>query len=275
MLSVTFTLDDSGQTIEECLERWDRVPHEHGSSYVYAFRDAAGQTFYIGKGTGNRAYDRRRHRHGQLGYYVAEFLRDAYTVHILKSNLTAADAEELEDELLGRFACQLVNWRDVTTAGIEYAPVRDQVAHARQLAKAAAQSGDLERAADLCRSAVDVASEWEAADRAQRQRDLEAAAPRSLLARVQLHELLNQYVAQAPACACEALSDLTIYLCKLNRAADAQDAIDRFTLRFPHGSFLGYVLSDHRYETPIRVNPTQREQQTLRRVLKALGRKRE
>jgi hypothetical protein len=47
-----FSLDPAPNdaSIEAFLADWDRRPHsEVGRSYVYAFRDAAGSVFYIGK----------------------------------------------------------------------------------------------------------------------------------------------------------------------------------------------------------------------------------
>jgi hypothetical protein len=68
--------------IDAFLADWDRRQHTGaagGSSYVYAFRDAAGSAFYIGKGQGNRAYEVDTHRHGRLGYYIAKFLGGTWT----------------------------------------------------------------------------------------------------------------------------------------------------------------------------------------------------
>ena len=71
---------------------------------VYTFRDADGSLFYVGKGRGNRAHDTNEHRHGRLGYYIAEFLNHHYSVDILRSGLSEGDAELLEALVLENLA---------------------------------------------------------------------------------------------------------------------------------------------------------------------------
>jgi hypothetical protein len=57
---------------------------------------------------------------------------------------------------------------------------------------------------------------------------IERLAAASLAARVDLHKQ-GDYVPQAPVLACEALTDLTRYLCLLGRAEDAQRELEVFT----------------------------------------------
>ena len=110
-MSTTAVFDPFGPTpntesMDAFLADWDRQRDEiarldpglrtaTGSSYVYAFHDATGSIFYIGKGYGNRAHDLDCHRHGRLGYYVAEFLGGTYTANILRDGLSPDDAEDL------------------------------------------------------------------------------------------------------------------------------------------------------------------------------------
>ena len=106
-----FNPPPDGTSIDAFLVDWDRQQRaEAGSSYVYAFRDAADSVVYIGKGKGSRAHDVDTHRHGRLGYYIAEFLNGTYTVDILRNGLCPDDAESLEAQLIEVFGAQLVNW---------------------------------------------------------------------------------------------------------------------------------------------------------------------
>lgn len=264
-------------SIDAFLSDWDRRHRtETGNSYVYAFRDAAGSAFYIGKGLGNRAHDVDGHRHGRLGYYVAEFLGGTYTVHVLRNGLSPDDAEELESELIDAFGAQLVNWNgnlgNVLTSEIstQLRDVRPTIQAQRACARAEAAGDRLEEAISISRNALAYLSTWERTQHETKIHELERLAVTSLAARVDLHEQ-SDYVSQAPVPACEVLSDLTQYLCALGRPEEARREVDAFTERYPRGSFRDYEFYDHRYARNIRVAVTQREQATLRRIERALG----
>ena len=66
--------------------------------YVYTHSDSAGTVFYVGKGTGQRAWSKDRdelwHR------YVFGRLNGKYEVTIIRSGLTEDEALELEDDLM-------------------------------------------------------------------------------------------------------------------------------------------------------------------------------
>lgn len=80
-------------------------------SYVYAHTTIQGRYFYIGKGTGNRAWSSDRH---PLWYrYVDTHLGGEYRVVILQDNLSSEEAEELESEWIAQESETLVNWFNV------------------------------------------------------------------------------------------------------------------------------------------------------------------
>src|SRR6185437_6802269 len=86
--------------------------------YVYAHRDAEGAMFYIGKGTGRRAWSQERHPFWHR--YVKERLNGTYSVEILQKGLTETEAEAREFELIAQFGRQLVNWQN-SGRGFDYA----------------------------------------------------------------------------------------------------------------------------------------------------------
>jgi len=262
-------------SIDAFLADWDRRQRtETGSSYVYAFRDASGSVFYIGKGHGNRAHDVDAHRHGRLGYYVAEFLRGTYTVHILRNGLSPDDAEVLESQLIEVFGRQLANWvgnLGTMLTSESVAQMRKGAEGLRARARVAAAGDRLEEAVSLCREALAYLSKWEQTEHDTEVHELERLAATSLAARVDLREAQSDYLPHAPVLACECLSDLTRYLCALGRPEEARREVDAFTERYPRGSFRDYGFYDHRYARNVRVAITKREQATLRRVERALG----
>lgn len=86
--------------------------------YVYAHRDNKGAIFYIGKGTGRRAWSEDRHLVWHR--YVKERLNGSYSVEILENGLTEDEAETREGELIAKFGPRLVNWQN-SGRGFDYA----------------------------------------------------------------------------------------------------------------------------------------------------------
>jgi hypothetical protein len=269
-------LNPTFDSIEALLADWDRRQRDGaGRWYVYAFRAAGGSVFYVGKGYGSRAHDAEGHRHGRLGYYVAEFLNQQYSVELLRSGLSNNDAELLEALLVGGFGYELVNWagnlgRPPATVP-PLAQVREKASGDRNRARAAASEHRLDEAIAICRDCLSYVSEWQRAEHEDEVSQLRELAKTSLAARVDLRRAEElPYLAPAPVPACEVLSDLTQYLCESGRAGEARQEVETFTQRYPHGSFRDYEFYDHRYGKTIRVAVTKREQATLRRIDRAL-----
>ena len=76
--------------------------------YVYVHLDSSGQIFYVGKGTGRRAWS--TDRHPLWVRYVEKHLNGEYQVRILRDNLSAEDVEEVEAEWIAQCAHTVVNW---------------------------------------------------------------------------------------------------------------------------------------------------------------------
>ncbi len=76
--------------------------------YVYVHRDSNGQIFYVGKGSGRRAWSKER---DALWYqYVETRSGGKHTVEIIRDGLLEREALELEDQLTLEHGEHLVNW---------------------------------------------------------------------------------------------------------------------------------------------------------------------
>ena len=124
--------------------------------YVYAHLDNTGQVFYVGKGTGRRAWSTDRH---PLWYrYVKKHLNGAYQVRILHDNLSPEEAEELETEWIAQCSDTVVNWfnmgRDTDFEALdEHSSLRAVNLSLIQQAKAV-EKYDLEKATSMYIQAI-------------------------------------------------------------------------------------------------------------------------
>jgi hypothetical protein len=76
--------------------------------YVYFHRDSSGNIFYIGMGSGQRAWSTDRDNNWKR--YVNERLNGRFEVEIVKDHLSESEAAELEGELIFEHGKTLVNW---------------------------------------------------------------------------------------------------------------------------------------------------------------------
>jgi hypothetical protein len=184
-------------------------------SYVYFHRDANGSIFYVGKGTGRRAWDQQRHP--VWVKYVTERLHGVYSVEIRRDGLTEDDAEWLEEELIERYGKQLVNWfnpgRDFDYAGLErFHKLRDAnrafVAETRPLEQTAPET-----AIERYRQALVAMFEYESIEHE--------------------HGLMAELIGPRDCGEPVVLDRLTLCLIRIGRAAEAVSEADRYFVRFP------------------------------------------
>lgn len=104
---IKLTLSENGPSkpLEPSRDANQEKPRKN---YVYAHEDDAGKVFYIGKGTGRRAWSEDRHHYWLR--YVERVLKGSYKVRILHDDLTPEQAEELEAEWLAQYGDEVVNW---------------------------------------------------------------------------------------------------------------------------------------------------------------------
>jgi hypothetical protein len=78
-----------------------------GRFYVYVHRDAAGNVFYVGKGTGVRAHS--RDRPPEWEEYVAKKSGGAFTVEMVRKGISEEDALMVEDAAMAQHASTIIN----------------------------------------------------------------------------------------------------------------------------------------------------------------------
>jgi len=104
--------NDPPMPLEPAIDADQKHPRRY---YVYAHLDSSGEIFYIGKGTGIRAWSAGRHP--LWSRYVEKHLNGEYKVKILHDNLSAEDVDELEAAWIAQYSNTVVNlldniWRD-------------------------------------------------------------------------------------------------------------------------------------------------------------------
>jgi hypothetical protein len=81
------------------------------SFYVYGHYDAQGALFYVGKGTGRRAWS--MDRHNLWTRYVEKNLGGQFNVKIIADGMRADEADEFEANLIAENGATLVNWANM------------------------------------------------------------------------------------------------------------------------------------------------------------------
>ena len=106
-LGIEFALHENDATgpLEPAADADQKHPRQY---YVYAHLDSSGQVFYIGKGTGRRAWS--TDRHPLWSRYVKNHLNGEYQVKILQDNLSAEDVEKVEAAWIAQCSDTVVNW---------------------------------------------------------------------------------------------------------------------------------------------------------------------
>lgn len=83
--------------------------------YVYLHKNPDGDVFYVGKGKGDRAWEKDK-RHNMWKHYSKRF-NSEFIVEIYKDGLEENEALDLENELTEKFGSQLINWSNINRDG--------------------------------------------------------------------------------------------------------------------------------------------------------------
>lgn len=89
-------------------------PCKSGRYYVYVHKNLQGTVFYVGKGTGDRAWSKERG--SDWKYYVEHILGGKYDVEIIRDQISEEDAIQVEDALLAEYATTVINLQNLHAA---------------------------------------------------------------------------------------------------------------------------------------------------------------
>jgi hypothetical protein len=101
------SLNSNGISLGVGNDDFSVTPCKPGRFYVYVHKGLDGTVFYVGKGTGNRAYS--KDRQPEWFYYVENILNNEHTVEIVQDNISEDDAVRVEDALLAKHAETVIN----------------------------------------------------------------------------------------------------------------------------------------------------------------------
>ena len=82
-------------------------PCKPGRFYVYVHKDAEGTVFYVGKGTGDRAYS--RDRPPEWNEYVSKKSGSKFSVEIVRDRISEDNALQVEDAVMAEYATTIIN----------------------------------------------------------------------------------------------------------------------------------------------------------------------
>jgi hypothetical protein len=211
--------------------------------YVYVHKDQHGNVFYIGKGTGKRAWSKERDDVWQR--YVKEKIGGRYEVEIVEKELSEDEAVQLENFIMQRYGNRLLNL--VTPSGqIIFTPRFDEgklnVESTIALNATETELKENERYWALFNSN----KEFIAATKAFEATDLEGAVARyrdALLKARECYEiqqrihlssgLRGEWKILPRRCEVKLLDRLTLCLTKLNRGSEAVTEAERYFADFP------------------------------------------
>jgi hypothetical protein len=217
----------------------DHITTGAGPFYVYFHRDVNDKIFYVGEGTGRRAYSKDRDANWHK--YVNERSCGRHTVQIVSRHATSEEAEEVEGSYISLYGHHLTNWinpgrqTDLAANG-RYLKARkanqELMAEVRQL-----EATEPEKAIEKYRQAMLAMYEYE-----------------SIVTEVGLIPDLmgDRYKGDA-----HILDRLTLCLFKLGRYEEVDAAVLDFQNRFPNcypSTVLTAVLKRHKRAQTLR-NP--------------------
>ena len=217
--------------------------------YVYVHKDPNGEVFYVGKGTGRRAWSQDRDRVWHR--YVSEKLAGRYEVEIIKNGLNEEEALELESEIMLKHGDRLLNLGKPVGAMTINLSINDEgklnIETISQSPNANTTDWKIRSEESLrCSELRKSKKALVAATKPLERTDLETAAKRykEALLKVKEYERLEQHLAHSPGLRGEyenfpkrgdigLLNRLILCLIKLNRGNDAKREADQYFADFP------------------------------------------
>jgi hypothetical protein len=196
----------------------ERQPTGAGSFYVYVHRDAASQIFYVGKGTGERAWS--EDRHPLWHKYVTKRSGGQFTVQIVSYHKTSDEAEAVEETFISRYGKQIVNWfnnrREFDYPAIERFHTARNATRLFVAETKVLESIDPPHAVERYRQALTQMYDYK-----------RIVTERGLIAEL-MDDGTNYTVGDPPI-----LDRLTLCLSRLGRWSELKAAVDDFLRRFP------------------------------------------
>jgi len=196
--------------------------------YAYVHKDMDGNVFYVGKGTGQRAWDTGR-RHILWQRYV-ERLNGKFEVEIVADGLQEDEAAYLEGDLMAKYGGQLVNWQNMSRsadykASEKYWALKKE--NAGRLAEAKGfEEQEPEKAVILYGEALKYMMKYEQGlGRTEHFTGVAA-------------ELYAKMTAEMGTGDINILDRLTLCLKKLKRQEELDSEVEQYLVRFPHAKCL-------------------------------------